>query len=344
MSNNSSSQIQYPVLISIPVGLLGFLANSILLYIIVTSKRLKDPAYALIANVIVCDCLSSLQFFLLFVAPFYLSSLSYQAGDIFCKLSLYSLYSTYNASVFSLTAISIYRYKAVVYTNISQIRSRSQVLRNVTKATIIIWTVSFLLSLPAIFVATHHQISIGYCDIKYFHNYKYLTLVLVTGMTVITYIAPLIIMIINYYRVFKRLTHIVPCDHQERKKDNEDHRKWSLMKMLIIVTSLFMLFTWPIFISVDILAIEQKTFYDIRVENYSVFIICFMTFPISTLISIFNPILYTVFDKNIYREVQKKLTFSRCGIVHNNNSNLNSLDLVSAVPSIRPTPNKTFDE
>lgn len=344
MSNNSSSYATYPVLISIPVGLLGFLANAILLYIIITSKRLKDPAYTLIANVIVCDCLSSLQFLLLFLAPFYFSSLPFDAGDLFCKLSIYSLYSTYNASVFSLTAISFYRYKAVLCTNISQIRSRSQVFRNVIKAAVIIWILSWLLSLPAVFVATNHKAAIGYCDIKYFKSYKYLTLILFTSMTVITYIAPLIIMMINYYRVVKRLAQIVPSDLYERRKDNEDHRKWSLIKMLIIVTSLFMLLTWPVFISIDILAIEQKTFYDIRMENHTLFIVCFMTFPISTLISVFNPILYTAFDKNIYREVKRKFTFSPCRIINSDNLNLETVDIISAVASIRPTPDKTIDE
>ncbi|RDD40475.1 hypothetical protein TrispH2_008490 [Trichoplax sp. H2] len=151
-------------------------------------------------------------------------------------------------------------------------------------------------------------------------------------------------MVVYYVRIVKQLAHVVPCDPLDRKKDGDDQRKWSLIKMLIIVTTLFMLFTWPAFIVMDILAIKQKTFYDISIQNYTSFIFCFMAFPVSTLISVFNPILYIVFDKNIRIEVKKKLRHLRCLAHRHESQNLETADAISAVASIRPTPNKTIDD
>ncbi|RDD39648.1 Rhodopsin, GQ-coupled [Trichoplax sp. H2] len=131
----------------LPVGIMGILTDFFLLVIISTSKSLKDPIYRIIANIMVCDCISCLQFFVIFLGLHLLKDSTFHTSQIYCKTLMYSMYSTYNVSALNLKAISVYRYEAVV--KASRIRFKELELRKIRKLLVLIWATSCLFSIPS---------------------------------------------------------------------------------------------------------------------------------------------------------------------------------------------------
>ena len=306
--NNTTiiDQVDVPALISIPLGLIGFLLNITILGIFNSSQRLKDPMYVLIGNVLVGDCLSSLQLVALGSAPFYLSNVTMQVADIFCKILIYTLYSTYNLSVFSLTAISIYRFKST--SQVTTMRSTKSRLRYAYRAITITWALSWILSFPVIFLVNSNPYTFGSCDIVYILNKEYLSLIYFVSATTVTYVIPLLIMLFNYGSIIRQLLyHVNPCCNSNSSKELESQQQISVIKLLLTVTATFMIFTCPFFIAVDFLASYRKTFYQLSIENHSIYLLCFFALPMTTFVSILNPTLYIACDKFIRNEIKRIL-------------------------------------
>ncbi|RDD36504.1 Rhodopsin, GQ-coupled [Trichoplax sp. H2] len=307
MSNLSGnySFIKITSVTCIPVGVIGILTNFFLLVILSTSKSLRDPSYRIIANVIACDCISSIQFFVVFLGPHLLRNSTFNTCRIYCKFLIYSLYSTYNASALSLTAVSLYRYRLVI--KASQIRFRKFELRKINRLLAIIWAASFVFAIPMIFFSEGNNITTGNCDIGYIPNYSYLTFIYFLCVTMVTYVTPLIIMVCNYTRLIKQLkNYVIPGDN---RISNINRRHDNIIRMLLAVTSAFMLFNCPLFISISFMASSAKTYYLLRRDSLILYYICLLALPLAVFVSIINPILYITFDKNISKEVKQRFTF-----------------------------------
>ncbi|RDD37220.1 Rhodopsin, GQ-coupled [Trichoplax sp. H2] len=288
----------------IPVGVVGTITNVFLLIIISTSKSLKDPGYKIISNIIACDGISSIQFFVIFLGPYLLTDSTFYASRIYCRILFCSMYSTYNVSAFSLTAISFHRCKIVI--KASQTRFKKLELQKINRLIAIIWIFSYVFSVPVIFFTDTSKVVTGYCDISYVQGYSYLTLVYFVCMAAVTYTIPLIAMTINYARLIKRLqTHITPGENQistllSRRRDQ-------VTRTLIAVTSIFMLFNGPLFITFICMAANLKNYYLLRNENFIVYFISLLALPMALFVSAINPIFYISFDKNILEVVMQKL-------------------------------------
>ncbi|RDD40476.1 Prokineticin receptor 2 [Trichoplax sp. H2] len=303
--NRSNPFFSYPATFSIPLGLFGLMLNLLLLFVVVVSKRLKEPTYILIGSVIINDCLSTLQLVIVSLTPLILQNFNFQGAEIFCKILFYTFYSTYNTSVLSLTAISVYRRKILIQT--ASILTKKQQYQYVTKITVAIWIFGSLVSIPSLFIVSNARPIMASCDITYPSNFPHFTPIYYLSMTFITYIIPIIIITVNYTRIVRQiLSKVKPHISIETRKEIEEQRRNEVIKMLIIVTGIFMFFAWPFLICLDVLALHGKTFYILSRENYSLYLICFFTLPINVLVSIFNPVIYILFDKSIRTEVKKK--------------------------------------
>lgn len=304
--NQQYAFIRIPAIISVPIGLIGFALNLGLLYTIISSKRLKDPTYILISNVIINDCLNSLQLIITCISPFILLGFSPEVGKVFCKILFYTYCSTYNTSVYSLTAISVYRNRMI--TQAIRMLSHNQQCKYMVRVAIGIWAISLLISIPSIFIVSCLPPPIVGCDISYPSDFPNFTVVFFFTVTIITYVLPLIIITINYTRIAKQILYKVqPRQSTDTRNETDDHRRNRVIKMLIVVTAAFMFFAWPFLICVDIIALHRKTFHMLSLENYNLYVICFVTLPINTLVSILNPVLYIIFDTNIRIEAKKYL-------------------------------------
>ena len=120
-------------------------------------------------------------------------------------------------------------------------------------------------------------------------------------------------MLFNYGRIIRRLLHHVnPYYNTNSRKELENRQQISVIKLLLTVTATFMIFTCPFFIAIDYLASHRKTFYQLSIENHSIYLLCFSTLPMTTFVSILNPILYIACDKFIRNGMKKNFHHIFC--------------------------------
>ena len=123
------------------VSVLAVLGNSLLIYIVSTTRIMHTATGFFIANLALADVTIGL-----FAIPFQLQAAVLQRWvlpDFMCPICPFIQIVSVNVSVFTLTAIAIDRYKAVL--NPLQLRST----KNSSKVVIlVIWGLSILLALP----------------------------------------------------------------------------------------------------------------------------------------------------------------------------------------------------
>ena len=123
------------------VSILAVLGNSLLIFIVRTTRLMHTVTGFFIANLALADVTIGL-----FAIPFQFQAAVLQRWvlpDFMCPICPFIQIVSVNVSVFTLTAIAIDRYKAVLHP--LQLRST----KNYTKISIIIiWGLSILLALP----------------------------------------------------------------------------------------------------------------------------------------------------------------------------------------------------
>lgn len=298
------------IIVSFPIGIFVFSANAMLLFVLSRSKSLKDPTYTMIGCIMALDCIGAIQYILTYAAPVILQNLTTSSSAIFCKAMYYILSCIATTSTGLFTGISYYRYKIVA--TASRARCKEKELTMIKRFLLCTCIISCIIDIPIIFFATTGG---RYCDMSYIIGFEYLTLIYYTSKAVITYIVPLIIVIMYYSRLFMKLRkYIAPISSQSdiEKRMAKNNR---ILKMLIIVTSIFMISLALYHLVFIYLAAKMTTFASLGQISGVLHLIVSIILPLSYINNVLNPFIYIVYDKNIRDAV--KLVLRRI------NSNIN---------------------
>lgn len=123
---------------------------------------------------------------------------------------------------------------------------------------------------------------------------------------IIYYIMPSAIIIILYWKIIIHQRSQVRPGHPSMYSNSDIARKDRLMKSLIIISACYICTTWPLSAVLSALAITQKSIEQVREENVTHFWLVMFSMLTSCTISVMNPNLYFMFDKNIQKSLYNR--------------------------------------
>ncbi|RDD39663.1 Tachykinin-like peptides receptor 99D [Trichoplax sp. H2] len=287
----------------IPLGIIGSILNLILVGIILLSKKLRSPSYIFVLNLAVSDLLMSVQVSFIYVidkASFELTTL---ISDVLCKLRYFVILTCYSASVLSLAVISLYRLEVVL----QPLRQSSiKFIFNRPKITVIfIWLTCIILNIPVILTIRYDD-QIGVCDLYFPLGQLYSSICFGILLT-LTYFIPLVIMVLTYHRIGIRLraTNSAIFVSSSRNNHGLNHRTKIAIKFLSIATAIYMLLSWPLLVSFLIQAILGLTYSAMYHKSSAAAAFHIIANSVTFMVSLINPILYLIYDKNIKLEIRR---------------------------------------
>ncbi|NP_001315635.1 uncharacterized protein LOC108190685 [Danio rerio] len=181
--------------------MVGTPGNLLVVWTILKHVKQRSHTVLLILHLAAADLM------VLITLPLWIYSLarSWVFGKAACKAMVYIIYSYMYSSVFIITVMSVERFLAVRYPFISITWRRKQVLN---KVLLIIWIVSFLLSIPIIL--THNLGDVNGHDQCIFREYESDTqeAVLLILETLIGFIVPFLTLLVCYGCLFSRIVQM----------------------------------------------------------------------------------------------------------------------------------------
>lgn len=311
-SNNFSSFDNFELLsfyMVVPTGLLIAISNIYIAVIIKKSKELKDPTYIMIASLTGFDALGAIQFILTFGAPiFFWDGSNFFAADLFCKLMYYILCSILGTSINIFTGISFYRYWIV--SKASRTRSKKREIIIIKRYVYISCIISWLCNIPGVFFTGSNVVSNGFCDVSYIKGIEYSTFAYYSAMTIIMYVLPAAIIIINYSRLMNKLRNYVTPFNGQSLVERAQLRNRRVLEMLMIITGIFLLSSCFIYVLLLYVSVNVTNFYDLYNSNETWHAVLAISFPLFYVSNVINPIIYIVYDKNIRQTVILNLRLS----------------------------------
>nr|XP_008540727.1 PREDICTED: neuromedin-B receptor [Equus przewalskii] len=229
-------------LLIISVGLLG---NIVLVKIFITNSAMRSVPNIFISNLAFGDVLLLLTCVPVDASRYFFDE--WMFGKVGCKLIPVIQLTSVGVSVFTLTALSADRYRAIV--NPMDIQTSGAVLWTCVKA-VAIWVISVLLAVPeAVFSEVAHIGSlengsftacIPYPQTDELHPKIHSVLIFL-----VYFLIPLTIISIYYYHIAKTLiksAHNLPGEYNEHTKKQMETRK-RLAKIVLVFVGCFV-FCW----------------------------------------------------------------------------------------------------
>ncbi|XP_053571585.1 galanin receptor type 1-like [Bombina bombina] len=214
------------------IFLLGIIGNTLVMIVIgrIKSRRSRSTTNTFIVNLSIADLC-----FLLFCVPFQATIYSlpeWVFGAFFCKFVHYFVMVSMLVSIFTLVAMSVDRYIAVVHAK------RSHCIRNKKNASIglgVIWMLSFIIAIPAAqhqaLVTSHPQApNSSFCWEQWGDNYTAKETYKVT-ILIIGYLLPLVLITCCYAKVLFHLHKKV----KNMSKKSERSKKKTAQTVLLVV-------------------------------------------------------------------------------------------------------------
>lgn len=195
---NNSPEVPEPMPFSVVTAVIytivfvvGFLGNTLVIYVVVRYAKMKTVTNMYILNLALAD-----ELYILGI-PFLgtNSALSYWPyGDFFCKVCMTADTMSQFSSTFCLTVMSIDRYLAVVYP------FRSAKWRKPKVAKILngmVWVVSFLIVLP-VTIYSHVQEQFNTCNITWPDPHDLWSIVFILYTSILGFFGPLFVISLCY--------------------------------------------------------------------------------------------------------------------------------------------------
>nr|XP_006013596.1 PREDICTED: neuromedin-B receptor [Latimeria chalumnae] len=224
---------------------MGLLGNITLVKIFITNSAMRSVPNIFISSLAAGDILLLLTCVPMDASRYFVEE--WMFGTVGCKLIPVIQLTSVGVSVFTLTALSADRYKAIV--NPMDIQTSSAVLWTCNKA-IAIWVISMLLAVPeAVFSQVVHvtvpdNTSFTAC-IPYPQSDEMLPKTHSILIFLVYFLIPLVIISIYYYHIAKTLiksAHNIPGEYTEHSKRQMETRK-RLAKIVLVFVGLFA-FCW----------------------------------------------------------------------------------------------------
>ncbi|EDV19183.1 uncharacterized protein TRIADDRAFT_62371 [Trichoplax adhaerens] len=212
--------------------------------------------------------------------------------NITCHLNVIVIYSSYYTSTHTLTFLSIDRYFAIV--------RNYQVLKNGQRTRLVIFTTWFfgiIIAIPIILLTGVSEALPYVCD--YINAEKFVAQIYMAALIIIEVILPGIIVVFCYNKTVSYMNRRIRTVQEIcENKTNEKHTK-DAIKMLFVVTIVFISFSCAFHISKLIITLTNKTMIDMYFQNLPNFYL--YTDGIGLCLNIINPVIYCITSKSFRR-------------------------------------------
>ncbi|XP_038052346.1 neuromedin-U receptor 2-like [Patiria miniata] len=235
-------------------GVIGVLGNLLVCYVIIRVKFLHNMTNYLLVNLAVADMLLCLQVFLYYLTShcklIVFAPVSNGVRDLFCRLlaSNFLGWALSYASAYNLCVVTLERYIAIVH---PLHYARKLTTARMITLIVLMWMMSFLMSLPHLFTIAPSNGQKKICSMKYPH--RLFPILLSIFSFFFGYLLPLTVMSLAYYRMqvtLKRQAKALNLQHAMAAACNLVIARQNLVSMLkTVLGALIVLWT------VDYLAI-----------------------------------------------------------------------------------------
>ncbi|XP_040918591.1 somatostatin receptor type 5-like [Toxotes jaculatrix] len=300
-TTNNFSEVPTPMPFSVVtaviyaiVFIVGFLGNTLVIYVVVRYTKMKTVTNMYILNLALAD-----ELYILGI-PFLgtNSALSYWPyGDFFCKVCMTADAMSQFTSTFCLTVMSIDRYLAVVYPIQSAKWRKPQVAKVLNG---MMWVVSFLIVLP-VTIYSHVQEEFNTCNISWPEPHELWSIVFILYTSILGFFGPLFVISLCYLLIVIKVRSAgVRAGLTKRRKSER-----KVTRMVVIIVLVFV-FCWLPFFITNIV----NLFYIIP-ESKTTATVYFFLVILTYVNSCANPILYGFLSDNFKQGFQKVLCFHK---------------------------------
>ncbi|XP_076163468.1 RYamide receptor [Ptiloglossa arizonensis] len=288
------------------ISILAVMGNSLVMWIIATSKHMQNVTNIFIANLAVADIVIGL-----FSIPFQFQAALLQRWDLpefMCPFCPFVQVLSVNVSVFTLTAIAIDRHRAIL-------KPLSAKLSKVTAKRIItgIWIIAGSLATPTAIVNRVAQVEEYPYDRKHFKPFcKHDQIVSDETMLIywiilvfLQYLTPLSIISCVYARMALKLWgNRAPGNAEDSRDATLMKNKLRVIKMLIIVVALFAICWLPL----QTYNVTRYLYQGIN-EYKNIHYIFFFCDWLAMSNSCYNPFIYGIYNEKFRKEFQQRCPF-----------------------------------
>ncbi|RDD37845.1 Neuropeptide Y receptor type 2 [Trichoplax sp. H2] len=295
LSGNSNIAIIVSPLamILIPMTILGLVLNLFLAVVLSLDKCFNNRIYRLIRISLISDIISNLTLTINYFFTLTMNT-NYRLAKLLCQIIFYTTTSSYGVSIMTLCLIATDRYLVITKPTTRLHLSTQQ--HFILIGQIFVWIISLTTAVPIINLIDVYQNGANFCDFPIITPAVSIFLYL---LTTTLYILPTIIIVFMYRKIilFTR-KYIRPINfNHEQEHDHIARRKF--VKMLITVTSCYVLMSWPFFATLLGIATTRVPMQRLWSVNQIYFLLAYFSFSVTIAITIINPILYLKFDLRI---------------------------------------------
>nr|XP_033803007.1 cysteinyl leukotriene receptor 1 [Geotrypetes seraphini]XP_033803008.1 cysteinyl leukotriene receptor 1 [Geotrypetes seraphini]XP_033803009.1 cysteinyl leukotriene receptor 1 [Geotrypetes seraphini]XP_033803010.1 cysteinyl leukotriene receptor 1 [Geotrypetes seraphini] len=267
----------------------GFFGNSFALYILIRTYNQKTAFHIYMMNLAVSDLL------FIFTLPlrvvYYTNTGNWFFGDALCRISSYAFYVNLYCSIFILTAMSFFRFVAIVF----PVRNLRLVnVRNAKIVCAVIWIFVTLTAIPFLMSGTYENNNKTKCFEPPTKTSAVTTLKTINFLSLIfCFLIPFLVILICYTLIIKTLLKNAMNKQQATRK--------KAIRMIIIVMAVFFISFMPYHIqrTVHLQYLQNKTCEERHRMQKSVVI----TLALAASNCCFDPLLYFFSGENFRKRL-----------------------------------------
>ncbi|RDD38416.1 Melanin-concentrating hormone receptor 2 [Trichoplax sp. H2] len=198
----------------------------------------------------------------------------------------------------SLCMISIDRYYAIV-------RPFSPLYRNHKRRIIYLGQaigciITFTVSGPCILFLGVYPDERNVCDII---NMNISASIYLLFLTFFLFVMPLSIIVANYVRIIRYRVNYVRPGQTVKGNIDDKVRKYKFIRVLITITSIYVLSIWPFFANITGMALTLRSARDVRKLGTGFYLISIISFVSTFAVNVINPFIYFKYDNNINKKL-----------------------------------------
>ena len=214
-----------PVLFGL-IFIVGISGNALVIYVILSQQAMRNVTNILLLNLAVSDIA-----FLVITVPFTAYkywAFSWDFGEAFCKVVKFFLYVCAYVTVWTLVAISAYRYLSVVHSNSS---ARYRTKSNIIIVCVCIWGTSLGTQIPVLMAHTVNTFGdFMYCGIT-----KHAIGPVFISFFVFAYVLPLLLICVLYIPIMLHLRQNKPSTIDNAHAKERTARAYKVIILVVVV-------------------------------------------------------------------------------------------------------------